>query len=199
MTEATWKENGQCVIGKKFIERFPERQVCCPDYRFFYQDEEVLEYAKSIKKFVLCKEASLIHHSANFYKNEMDETHKISRDEIKWAKFLERQQEKICETLTDTFLLHLDFTGLKEQYGITKDKINIKMNPPSHYKEQMEQNFIESRFNNYTLLADREEFSKYFLMKKMLKWDDDDIKENKESFKKDKEMLPKEEDEGEEE
>ena len=81
--EATWKENGQCVIGKKFIERFPDRAVSCPDYQFFYQDEEVLEYAKSINKFILCKEAALIHHSANFYRNEMDETHKISRDEVK--------------------------------------------------------------------------------------------------------------------
>ena len=47
MTEAQWKENGQCAIGKAFIKRFPQRQVCCPDYRFFYQDEELLEYAKS--------------------------------------------------------------------------------------------------------------------------------------------------------
>jgi len=83
MTEVPWKENGQCAIGKKFIERFPERQVCCPDYQFFYQDEEVLEYAKSVNKFVLCREAKLIHHSANFYKNEMDETHKIPRDKVK--------------------------------------------------------------------------------------------------------------------
>lgn len=83
ITEATWKENGQCAIGKKFIERFPDRQVSCHEYRFFYQDEEVLEYAKSINKFILCKEAKLIHHSANFYHNEMDETHKIPRDKVK--------------------------------------------------------------------------------------------------------------------
>lgn len=78
-----WKENGQCAIGRKFIERFPNRQVCAIEYQFFYQDEEVLEYAKSIHKFVLCKDAKLIHHSANFYSSEMDETHKIPRDKIK--------------------------------------------------------------------------------------------------------------------
>ena len=99
MTEAHWKENGQCAIGKAFIERFPQRQVCCPDYRFFYQDEEVLEYAKSVNKFVLCREAKLIHHSANFYKNEMDETHKIPRDEIKSKDMLtykRRKKKDLC-------------------------------------------------------------------------------------------------------
>ncbi len=78
--EVHWKENGQCAIGKKFIERFPNRQVCCPDYVHFYQDEEVLEYAKSINKFVLST-GKLIHHHPAFYRNEMDETHKIPRGE----------------------------------------------------------------------------------------------------------------------
>ena len=80
-TEAKWKENGQCAIGKNFILKFPDRQVCCVDYVHFYQDEEVLEYAKSINKFVLCRNAELIHHHPAFYSNEMDETHKIPRGE----------------------------------------------------------------------------------------------------------------------
>jgi len=80
--EVHWKENGQCAIGKCFIERFPQRQVCCPDYIHFYQDEEVLEYARSINKFAL-SDAQLIHYHPSFYSAEMDETHKIPRDDIK--------------------------------------------------------------------------------------------------------------------
>lgn len=113
-------------------------------------------------------------------------TGEISRDEIKWAKFLERNQRKFEDELTDLFLLHLEFKGLKKQYGLNRKKIKASLTPPSNYKEQMEQNFLESRFNNYSTLADRPEMSKYFLMKKYLKWGDEQIKENVEGKKMDK-------------
>jgi len=115
-------------------------------------------------------------------------TGEISRDEIKWSKFLERQQKKFCNELTDLFLLHLEFKGLKKQYGLTKRKIQIGMNPPSKYKEQMEANFVESRHNNYSSLADREEMSKYYCMKKYLKWTDEEIQANVDGMKKDVEL-----------
>ena len=112
-------------------------------------------------------------------------TQEIPRDEIKWAKFLERQQNKFEYELTDLFLTHLDFKGLKKQYDLTKKKIKCNMVPPSNYKEQMEQAFLESRYNNYQALADRGEISKYYLMRKFLKWSEEDIQENIEGLKKD--------------
>lgn len=109
----------------------------------------------------------------------------IARDEVKWARFLERQQDRICSGLRDSFLIHLDFKGLRKQYNIQRDDLDIYMNPPSHYKEDMEQKFLEVSFSNYTALADREEFSRYYLMKKYLNWSEDEIKENKDGMKKD--------------
>ena len=116
------------------------------------------------------------------------QTGEISRDEIKWAKFLERQQNKFNREFTKLFLLHLEFRGLKKTYSLDMKKIRCKLNPPSNYKEQMEQNFLETRYNNYQALADRDEISKYHLMKRFLKWSDDDIKENVEGLKKDREL-----------
>ena len=113
------------------------------------------------------------------------QTSEISRDEIKWAKFLERQQKRICKDLTDMFLLHLEFKGLKKVYDLTNQKIEISMNPPSKYKEQMEQMFNDSRFSNYQQLADRPEMSKYYLMTRYLKWDDEEIKANVDGKAKD--------------
>jgi hypothetical protein len=124
-------------------------------------------------------------------------TGEISRDEIKWSKYLEKQQSKFCKELEKLFLLHLDFKGLKGLYELDNKKIKINMTPPSNYKEQMEQNFLETRFNNYSSLADREEMSKYYLLKRYLKWSEEDILSNIEGKKKDKELgLVKEEDEG---
>lgn len=120
----------------------------------------------------------------------------ISRDEVKWAKFLEKQQRKFTREFKDLFLLHLDFKGLKAEYELTKNDISVKMEPPSDYKEQMKQNFYESRFNNYQMMADRPEMSKYYLMKKFLKMTDEEIDANVEGFKKDKEYGFKEEEGG---
>lgn len=117
----------------------------------------------------------------------------ITRDEIKWAKFLEKQQKKFTNSFEEMFLLHLDFKGLKNEYGLTRNDININMKPPSDFKEQMRQNFYESRFNNYQIMADRPEMSKYYLMKKFLKWSDEEIEENVEGMKKDKTLGFKEE------
>lgn len=116
------------------------------------------------------------------------QTGEISRDEVKWAKFLERQQNKFNREFTKLFLLHMEFRGLKREYGLNMKKIRVRLNAPSNYKEQMEQNFQETRYNNYQALADRDEISKYYLMKKFLKWDEDDIKENVEGLKKDREL-----------
>jgi hypothetical protein len=113
------------------------------------------------------------------------QTSEISRDEIKWAKFLERQQKRVCKDLTDMFILHLEFKGMKKPYELTSKKVRVSMNPPSKYKEQMEQMFTDSRFSNYNQLADRPEMSKYYLMKRYLKWDDEEIKANAEGRAKD--------------
>ena len=124
------------------------------------------------------------------------QTGDISRDEIKWAKFLERQQNKFTKEFTKIFLQDLDFKGLKKQYGLSEENIKVTMNPPSKYKEQMEANFQDTRFNLYNSLADREEMSRYYLMKKYLKWDDEEVKKNVEGMKKDKELGLKSEDSG---
>ena len=80
--EYTYKPYGQCMIGKKFIERYPDNQVCCPDYTHFYQDEEMFEYATSLNKFVHCKDAILKHYHPGFCKSEMDSTHSIPRNTV---------------------------------------------------------------------------------------------------------------------
>ena len=77
------------------------------------------------------------------------QTGDISRDEIKWAKFLERQQNKFAKEFTKIFLQHLEFKGYKKQYNLDEENIKCSMNPPSKYKEQMEANFLDTRFNLY--------------------------------------------------
>lgn len=82
--EYTYKEYGQVLIGREFIERYKEvgYQVCCPYYTHFWQDEELYQYANSLNKFVHCKNANLRHYHPGFIKEERDNTHLIVRKEI---------------------------------------------------------------------------------------------------------------------
>lgn len=120
------------------------------------------------------------------------DTGQISRDEIRWSKFLERHQNKFEQVFLDLFLLHLEFKGLKNEYDLDRSSLNVVMVPPNNYKDQMRQLLLETRMSNYTALSNNEEFSKYFLMKEFLGWDDEMIKANSEGFVKDDELFPRE-------
>ena len=120
----------------------------------------------------------------------------ITRDEIKWAKFLERQQTRFCWELLNMFLIHLRLKGLVKQYNIDEDKLRITMTSPNQYRDHMKQGLLETSFNNYNQLSSNEEFSKYYLMKHYLKMTEDQIEANKQGFEKDKEMLPNDDDNG---
>ena len=67
------------VIGIKYANRFPNKQVFCPDYYRFFADFELWQYAKHINKFVFSKKAQLIHLHPAFDSKQSDETHKEVR------------------------------------------------------------------------------------------------------------------------
>jgi len=82
---------------------------------------------------------------------------------------------------------------LKKEYDININDINVVMTPPNDYKQQMNQALLETQMNNYSNLSNNSEFSKTFLMKEYLKWDDEMIKANADGFKEDKKLLPQDE------
>lgn len=54
-------EAGFVLMGRKFIDRFPDSQVYCPDYRHYCADTELGVYAQSIGKFTYCHDAKVDH------------------------------------------------------------------------------------------------------------------------------------------
>jgi len=115
----------------------------------------------------------------------------IQRDELKWAKFLERHQFKFCDDFLELFLLHLEFKGLKKEYDLDKSKINIRMTPPNNYKEQMDQQKLRTDLENYNAVISDPNMSKSFCMRKYLGWDDDVFELNKKGFDDDKKYFHK--------
>lgn len=115
----------------------------------------------------------------------------IQRDEIQWSKMLERHQNKFCDEFCDLFMLHLELKGLKKEYEIDKSKFTINMTPPNNYKYQMQQQLLASRMDNYSHMSSDTAFSKSFLMREYLGFDDDMLEKNRQGFENDKKLFPK--------
>lgn len=82
------------MIGRKFAERFIDKQVFCPEYKKFCIDKELEMFSKSINRFVYCEEATLVHHHPAFTKTPPDHTHQFVRTflQLDLAIFEERQK-----------------------------------------------------------------------------------------------------------
>lgn len=50
------------IIGAKYADRFPNRQVYCPDFLRFHGDWEMWQYARYINRFYFASEARINHH-----------------------------------------------------------------------------------------------------------------------------------------
>jgi len=57
------KEGGAAfgLLGRKFINRFPDSAVFCPEFIHYAGDTELKRFARSIDKFYQCKEAVVNH------------------------------------------------------------------------------------------------------------------------------------------
>lgn len=72
----------QCAssaIGRKYADRFPNRQTACPNYHHFGIDVEFMEYSKSVGKYMYCPEAKIYHHHPAHSDTRPDETYRSLR------------------------------------------------------------------------------------------------------------------------
>ena len=83
-----------CCIGLKYAQRFPQRQVYCINYKYFWADKELGDYAKKINKFYFAEKAEIIHLHPSFTKEIPDETHLYTRQYLMSDKttYLKRKQ-----------------------------------------------------------------------------------------------------------
>ena len=49
------------LMGRKFVERYPDYMVFCPDYIHFNSDREIGFHAKTLNRFHFCPEAKIVH------------------------------------------------------------------------------------------------------------------------------------------
>ncbi|NDB84847.1 MAG: hypothetical protein EB127_19380 [Alphaproteobacteria bacterium] len=112
----------------------------------------------------------------------------ILREELKFAKFVVRLQQRFASGLKNGFITHLRLKELWEKYKLKENHIELTFNPPTNFYELREQQKLELKLNNFTNLSQSEAISKTYAQKRYLGWTDTDIKANREFLRKDKEF-----------
>ena len=114
-----------------------------------------------------------------------EDSAQVLREELKFAKFLIRLQQKFAAGIKNTFITHLKMKGLWEEYDLKENYFNVKFNPPSQFYELREQQIQELKFANFSQMSQHPNISQSVSQKKYLKWSDKEIAENRSWLRKD--------------
>ena len=108
----------------------------------------------------------------------------ITSDELNFAKFIMKLQNKFAYGLLDGAITHLKYTGLWDLYKLSKNKLKIIINPPVEYVQYRRQKLLESKTTMLKSVLGEEAtsniFSEELALELFMGWDKDKIKRNKE-------------------
>ena len=112
----------------------------------------------------------------------------ILREELKFAKFIIRQQQRFATGIKRGFITHLRLKGLWEKFELNTNNLDIDFNVPTNFYEMRENQRLELKAGNFNTLAGNEFISATYAQKKYLGWKDRDVLANREFLRKDAEM-----------
>jgi hypothetical protein len=113
----------------------------------------------------------------------------ILREELKFAKFVVRLQQRFANGLKNGFITHLKLTGMWDKYSLKETYFDLAFNPPSNFYELREQQKLELKLKNFNDLSQNDSVSKTYAQKRYLGWTDTEVKANREFLRKDKEFM----------
>lgn len=112
----------------------------------------------------------------------------ILREELKFARFIIRQQQRFAAGIKRGFITHLKLKGIWDKYDLSEQSLEVEFNVPTNFYEMRENQRLEQHVANFNNLASNEFVSKTFAQKKYLGWKDRDILANREFLRKDAEL-----------
>jgi hypothetical protein len=109
----------------------------------------------------------------------------ITREELRFARFIIRIQRQFAMGIRDTFIANLKMKGLWQQYKLRERSIQIEFNVPTSFMAMRNQQLLELKFNNFNNITQNDSIAKSYAQKYYLELSDDVMKENREWLKKD--------------
>lgn len=105
-------------------------------------------------------------------------TDTIGYAEYRFAKFVMRLQNNFAAGLLKAFKIHLSLTGLWNKYDLNPLDLKVNWAPPTEFELYNRLKLQQSLYDVYSSYANKDEFSKIYLMKKILNWTNEEIDEN---------------------
>lgn len=112
----------------------------------------------------------------------------ILREELKFAKFIIRQQQRFASSIKKGFVTHLKLKGIWDKFDLNSNNFEVDFNVPTNFYEMRENQRLELKAANFNNLASNEFVSATFAQKKYLGWKDKDVLANREFLRKDAEL-----------
>lgn len=112
----------------------------------------------------------------------------ILREELKFARFVIRMQQRFAASIKRTFITHLKLIKHWDEYELKEPNIAVVFNVPTNFYDLRENQKMEVKINTYTNLAQNEFISKTYAQKRYLGWTDNQIMANREYLRKDTEF-----------
>lgn len=109
----------------------------------------------------------------------------ITREELRFARFIIRIQRQFAMGIRDTFIAHLKMKGFWKQYKLRERSINIEFNVPTSFMAMREQQLLQIKFDNFNTATQNASIAPSYAQKYYLQWSDEMMKENREWIRKD--------------
>jgi hypothetical protein len=109
----------------------------------------------------------------------------ITRDELRFARFIMRVQAQFAAGIKETFITHLKLKGLWSNYKLKDQNIFVKFNEPTSFMAMRNQQLLSMRFENYNTATQSEAISKSYAQKYYLDMTAEMMKENRDWLRKD--------------
>jgi hypothetical protein len=113
----------------------------------------------------------------------------ITREELRFAKFVMRLQRQFSTSLKDSFIVHLKLRKMWEKYNLKEHEISLTFNTPTQFMIMREQQTFNLKFENYNNMGNNELVSQSYSQRHYLDWTDDQMAENREWLRKDNELM----------
>jgi hypothetical protein len=109
----------------------------------------------------------------------------ITRDELRFARFIIRIQRQFATSVRDTFVAHLKLKGFWKQYKLKERAIHAEFNVPSTFMAMRDQQLLDLKFDNFLKITGNQSVATSYAQKYYLGLTDELMKENRDWLKKD--------------
>ena len=109
----------------------------------------------------------------------------ITRDELRFARFIIRIQSQLAYSIKHTFITHLKLKGVWSEFKLKEQSIKIKFNEPTSFMTMRNQQLLSLKFENYNSATQGELISKSYAQKYYLDMSAEEMRENREWMRKD--------------